>query len=142
LKSLIISNKLYSFSKNNNFFLNEEIDLIYGLFLDKFNKDDYQILYYKTPSFILPADYDEILNKLFNSHITDDEHEDIYLNKLIACISFGLLEKGINKTSKSTIFNTYDEAKYYQQLFGGKISVLERYQEVVTEPDPLDFGLD
>ena len=61
--------------------LNKDINLVYGLFLEKLDKDDYDIWYYKTPSFIIPVEYDKILDKLFNSHISENEHEDIYFLK-------------------------------------------------------------
>ena len=67
----------------------------------------------------------------------------MYLKKLIACVNFGLLEKGTNKAQKSYIFDSLDETQHYQALYGGKISIL-RKQELtfIDEADPLNFGLD
>ena len=122
--------------------MNKEYNLIYGQFLDFF-KEDVEILYYKEPSFIKNVNYSEILEILFNTHISDDKAEDVYLRKLIANVNFGLLEKGTNKAQISYIFDSLNEAQHYQALYGGKISIL-RKQELtfIDEEDPLNFGLD
>ena len=55
----------------------------------------------------------------------------------------GYQKKGINKAQKSTIFDTYEEAKHYQAEYGGKISIVRKYEEILEKvEDPLDFGLD
>ena len=41
------------------------------------------------------------------------------------------------------IFDTYEEAKYYQLEYGGSISIVRKYEEQIDQvQDPLDFGLD
>ena len=60
--------------------MNKQYNLIYGQFLDFF-KEDVEILYYKEPSFIKNVNYSEILEILFNTHISDNKTEDIYFKK-------------------------------------------------------------
>ena len=66
-------------TKKPNFFLNNQYNLVYGLFLEKIKDDDIEILYYKDPSFIKKVNYSEILTELFNTDISNDKHEDMHL---------------------------------------------------------------
>ena len=80
---------------------------------------------------------------MFDTRLSDDEGEDKYIKKTISNVNCGLLEKGLNKSQKSFIFDNPDEALYYQKLYGGTLSVLRKLE--VTEElveDPLDKGLD
>ena len=130
------------FAKNNNLFLNKNYNLVYGLFLEEF-EDDVEILAYKDPAFVKPVNYSNILKTLYDTHISDNEIENVYLKKLISNVNFGLLEKGINKAQRSFIYDTLSEARYYQSLYGGRISILKKYEDIVEEvEDPYDFGLD
>lgn len=54
----------------------------------------------------------------------------------------GLLEKTVNKRKSSKIFENAGEALYYQDKYGGTISVLKK-SELLSEiiNDPLDDGL-
>jgi hypothetical protein len=57
-------------------------------------------------------------------------------------VNCGLLEKVVNKSQRSYIFDTPDEAYFYKDLYGGTISVLKKLD--ITEElneDPLDAGL-
>ena len=72
--------------------------------------------------------YSEILEILFNTHISDNKTEDSYLKKLLACVNFGLLEKGCSKAQNSYIFDSLDEAQHYQAQYGGKISILRKQE--------------
>ena len=53
---------------------------MYGQFLELF-KDDVEISYYKDPPFIKNVNYSGILKLLFNTHISDNQIEDIHLKK-------------------------------------------------------------
>jgi hypothetical protein len=108
------------------------------MFLEKF-KNDVEILYYKDPSFIKKVEYSEIVKTLFNTKISENNSEDQYLKKIISNVNIGLLEKGVNKAEKSTLFDTLEEARHYQTQYGGHISILRKLEqsfEVVS--DPLD----
>ena len=50
----------------------------------------------KNPRLFKHVNYSEILKLFFNTHISDDKTEDVYLKSLVACVNFGLLEKGTN----------------------------------------------
>ena len=76
--------------------------MVYGQFLKEF-VNDVKILYYKDPPFIRKVKYSDIVDNLYNTKISDNEHEDKYVKKIIANVNIGLLEKGVNKAEKSTI---------------------------------------
>ena len=42
------------------------MNLVYGLFIEQLNRDDFEIISYKDPAFIKPVNYKEILETLFN----------------------------------------------------------------------------
>ena len=112
------------------------------MFLQHF-KNDVEILYYKDPSFIKKVKYSDIVKKLYDTQISDKEEEDKCLKKLVANVNCGLLEKGVNKAQKYAVFDTFEEAKHYQAEYGGKISIVRKYEEILEQiEDPLDFGLD
>jgi hypothetical protein len=81
------------YTEKPNLFLNKKYNLVYGYFLKHFLNSDIKILYYKEPSFIKPVKYDTILQELFETQISDKEFENKYLQKLIAVVNFGMLEK-------------------------------------------------
>ena len=112
-------------------FFNKKINLCYGKFLAQF--DDLEILAFKAPSFVKKVDYKQIVKTLYNTTIDKDEEMDKYCKKLIANVNCGLLEKSNNKVQKSKIFNKLHEARYYQGIYGGKISVFKRFHEEEIE---------
>ena len=52
-----------------------------------------------------------------------------------------MLEKSNDKVQKSKIYETPDEAKYYQEQFGGRINILSKFHEEF-EIDDYDMGTD
>ena len=55
-----------------------------------------------------------------------------------------MLEKQINRTQKSKIFDTYEDAKFFQLKYGGDITFIKQYEERSewrTE-SPLDQGVE
>ena len=102
-------------------FFNKAYTLVYGMFLKHFVKQC-KILYYKQPSRVYKVDYRKITAALWKIDISDKPAEDIRIQKLIANVNFGLLEKNTNKTHKSYAFDTLKEALYYQNKIGGKIN--------------------
>ena len=77
--------------------------------------------------------YDKLVKELFEAVLSSDAEEDKYCKKLVANVNFGLLEKGQNKVQKSKIFNTLVEVRYHQETYGGKVSILKKFQEEVVE---------
>ena len=117
---------------------NKEHTLCYGKFLPA-NPD---ILAVKEPSFIKKVSYKEIIEKLMATQITEDSDKDKHYKKQIANTIYGLLEMHINKNSKSFIFDTYNDCKYYQAKYGGIIHQIQQYEERRYEyVSPLDEGI-
>ena len=53
-----------------------------------------------------------------------------------------MLEKGVNKNQRTYLFETQEEAQYYQARYGGQISIIRKLEEAKTVmPDPLDQGV-
>ena len=77
--------------------------------------------------------YEQLVKELFETSMSSDAEEDKYWKKLVANVNFGLLEKGQDKVQKSKIFNTLEEVRYHQETYGGKVSILKRFQEEVVE---------
>ncbi|MFM7978330.1 MAG: hypothetical protein ACKPKO_03360, partial [Candidatus Fonsibacter sp.] len=55
------------------------------------------------------------------THINDDREEGQVLDNMIANCNYGMMEKQINRTQKSKLFDTYEEAKFYHIKYGGAI---------------------
>jgi hypothetical protein len=116
-------------SKKYSIFLNRVYNLVYGKYLKQLNLRNVEIIYYKSPSIIQEVNYKQLIDEVYDSFISDDKDEDIYYKKLICNVSFGLLEKGVNKRCQSHIFESLDEAIYYKGKYGGYINILDAYNE-------------
>jgi hypothetical protein len=104
---------------------------------------DVETLAVKASSFVKRVDYKQIVQDLYSTEIDEDGKMDKYCKKLIANVNCGLLEKSSNKAQKSKIFKTLSEARYHKGIYGGKISVLKRFNEETIETlDPLNAGID
>lgn len=89
----IINYALYIVSNSKkNLFFNNEINIVYGLFLKKLNVNKSDIKYYKVPSQLKDVNFKELIDKVYSSHISDDKNEDIDIKSLICNVSFGMLE--------------------------------------------------
>ena len=51
-----------------------------------------QIAAVKQPSFIKQVDYAKLVSELYESKISADEQQDVYVKQLIANVNVGLLE--------------------------------------------------
>ena len=80
-------------------------NLCYGVFLKHF--PNVEIVAVKTPSFIKKVNYNDIIDTLYNTQISDSKYEDTFIKKQIANVNIGLLEKGTNKNVESFLFNSY-----------------------------------
>ena len=84
------------------------------------------------------------MEELWRTPISDDPEEGAVLKKTIANCNYGMLEKQINRTQKSKIFDTYEDAKFFQLKYGGDITFIKQYEERSewrTE-SPLDQGVE
>ena len=84
-------------SKEFNTFFNKSNNLCYGRFLKYFPKDKIIIKYVKKPSWVVPVNFKELVDELYETHISDNQHENKQLQKTIANTVIGLLGKSINK---------------------------------------------
>ena len=85
-----------------------------------------------------------MVEELWKTPISDDPEEDAKLKKTIANCNFGMLEKQVNKTVKSKLFDTYEDAKWFQTKYGGSISFMKQYEEKHEWKyvNPLDKGVE
>ena len=52
------------------------------------------------------------------------------------------MKKGVHKNQRTYLFETQDEAQYYQARYGGQTSIIRKLEEAKTiMPDPLDQGV-
>ena len=121
-----------------NLFFGKTYNIVYGMFLNAF-LNEVEVLAFKAPSFIKNLDTGKIIKTLWDSKISPDADEDKTIKKLIANVNFGLMEKSTNKVQCSKMYESLDVAKFHQQKYGGKISILTKYHEEF-EVNPLDFG--
>ena len=110
-------------SRVRNLFFNRAYNLIYGKFLSKY-ADDVEVIYYKIPSNTYKVNYKKIVDELWKLKLDEDEEKDKLKKKMIACINIGLLEKQTNKAKKSIVFSKMVDAFYYQEKYGGDISII------------------
>ena len=113
-----------------NRFFNKQTTLIYGMFLKEFlpliENGKLKITHYKQPHFIHKVDYKSIIDELWGQLISDDSDEDKSIKKLIANVSFGLLEKGTNRSQRPFVFDDVNEAVSLQADVGGKLNMTSR----------------
>ena len=121
-----------------NLFFNKRFCLCYGKFLKNVLNDGITIKYYKKPSFIYSCDYKKIVKELFETHVSDDAHEDTKLKKEIANVNIGLLEKGVTTAQKSVLFKDLREAQLYQYMYGGKINIIKQLEKEEQEEEEGD----
>ena len=107
-------------------FFNKRYNLCYGYFLLQLEKRPI-IRAAKHPSIIKKVRYKHLVEQLRQTHLSDDRDEDQVLKNTMANCSYGLLEKQINRTQKSKLFDTYAEAKIFQIKYGGTITFIKQY---------------
>ena len=106
-------------------FFNKKFNLVYGMFLKRFEEKTFKIHYHKQPSHIHEVDYENIVSELWNTKISDKPKQDAKIKKTIANVNFGLLEKSTNKKQKSISFNSLEEVLYYRNIYEGRVFVIE-----------------
>ena len=119
-----------------NIFFNKKYNLIYGKLLKRLLKNDIKlkILYYKQPNHVYKVNYKKIIDELYSTKISSNEDLNKQLQKKVANISIGMLEKSHNTSQKSSTFNSLREACYYQKLNpNSKIYTISQYQTELEE---------
>ncbi len=86
----------------------------------------------KHPSVIQKVDYARLITELWGTSIRNDSEEDQILKKSIAKCSCGMLEKQANKKVKSKVFDTYEDAKFFQLKCVGEITFIKQYERTTT----------
>ena len=87
------------------------------------------------------VDYKELIEEPYATKISENEHENKQLHKTVANTVIGLLEKSINKKSRSKIFTDLATAKHYQTKYGGDITEIAQEEEIKKHmKSPLDFN--
>ena len=71
--------------------------------------------------------------------ISQDNNKDTYIEKLVANVNIGLLEKCFNKKSRGYLFQDVGECQHYQAKMGGTIHILHKIEDAL---ETIDFGLD
>ena len=129
---------LYIVKGNDHPLNTQSHNLVYGKFL----KERMHIVAFKQPSFIKEVDYATLVKELYETRISDKDEHDVYIKKLVANVSIGLLEKCHNRKSSGHLFHNYDECKFYQAQYGGVIHSTQQIADLskVVEKSPL--GLD
>ena len=105
------------------------ISRVTGYKLNRIDYKTYTIMAYKRPSKLVPSNSKDLINKLWETQISENKVEDSRCKKDIFNIISGLLGKKQNKKSLTKIFKNYDEAFYYQTVFGGEIYTIG-YEEL------------
>ena len=119
-----------------NIFFNKKYNLIYGKFLKQLLKRDIKlkILYYKQPNHVYKVNYKKIIDELYSTNISSNEDLNKQLQKNVANISIGMLEKSHNTSQKSSTFISLREACYYQKLNpNSTIYTIGQYQTELEE---------
>ena len=89
--------------------------------------------------------YKALVDDIFKTvYISDNVEVENTIQKLVANVNYGLLEKSNNKKQQSYIYDTIEEAYHYQAQYGGIVNTLQRYEETEVELDrnPIDIGIE
>ena len=124
-------------------FLNKRYNLVYGCFLLQLHQRP-AIKAVKHPSVVKKVHYSKLIEELWSAKISNDREQDEVLKKTIANCSFGMLEKQVNKKVKSKIFDSYEDAKFFQVKYGGEITFIKQYEQKAMWKDtsPLDIDVE
>ncbi len=97
---------------------------------------------FKQPSFVKKVDYAKLVGELYESKVSENEQQDVYIKKLAANVNIGLLEKCSNTKSVGYLFQDYDECKFYRAQYGGVIHSIQKIEDVSEILERSPFGLD
>ncbi len=128
-------------------FFNRHYNLCYGTFLKEIKEkksQHFKVHMVKHPSVVKRVGYRKLAEELWKTYISEDPAEDAILKKTIMNTNFGMLEKQVNKNQKSKLFDSYEEALFFQKKYGGTITFIQQYEDVEGElqANQLDKGLE
>jgi hypothetical protein len=112
-------------------FFNKRYNLCYGHFLKQV-RQQHIVLGVKHPSLVKKVNYQQLVEELWKTQISEDFEEDQILKKTVANCNYGMLEKQINRVQKSKLFDTYEDARFFQAKYGGTITFIQEYEEKRT----------
>ena len=64
----------------------------------------------KSHHLLKKVDYKQIIDELYDMHISENAEQDVYIKKLIANVNIGLLEKSVNHTEQAHLFDNLSVA--------------------------------
>ena len=98
----------------------------------------------KHPSITKKVNYKDMVDELWKKKLSENREEDQLLKKTVVNVSFGVMEKQTNKAQKSKLFDSFEEAKFYDEKFGGTINFINQYKEIETDTgiDSIDRDVD
>ena len=117
-------------------FFNRRYNLCYGSFLkDAKEKKSNSFLIHmvKHPSLVKRVNYQRLVEDLWKTSISEHHEEDVILKKTILNTNFGMLEKQVNRNQRSKLFDSYEEALFFQKKYGGTITFIQQYEDVKGE---------
>ena len=91
---------------------------------------DFEILTFTEPSQIIEVNFKRPALDLFHysTKISKDQDDNNTLNKLIANVNYGLLDKSQNTKTKSVVLNSIKEARHFQVKYGGTLATMPEYE--------------
>jgi hypothetical protein len=98
----------------------ETITRMYGFKL-KQAKALHRVVYFRRPSKIIEVNFSKVVEEHYKEIISENKDENSKLQKFILNKIAGLAEKRVNKKSITKVFDDYNEAAYYQSIYGGTI---------------------
>ena len=105
---------------------NEKYTRVYGFLLKNLDEEiKYKILYFRKPFKLEEVNFKQPIEELYNNNKSIDTD----LKKYIANKLTGILELKRNKSHISKIYNSYEHALHYQNLYGGKIIPINKYTD-------------
>ena len=102
----------------------------YGYKLNRIDRTLFEILSFKRPSNLIDTNSKSKIKRLYDNDMLSSTSKKQIINVLL-----GLMEKKVNKKSTCNMFMTAEEAQYYVNEFGGKVSELTCYKDIPADDD-------
>ena len=103
---------------------------VYGTLLNQLPKYvKYEIIYYIEPSNIVNVNFENHIKELYNNSIDNDKEYDMKLKKIIINVLTGILERKYNRKSITNIFNNYNDAKEFADLYNVTVRIINNKSE-------------
>ncbi len=86
----------------------QDRSLVYAKYLP----EGVNVVVLKQPSFMKDVVCVKLAGDFYESTVSAEEQEDVYIKKIVANVNIGLLEKCYIKKSAGYLFHDYEECKY------------------------------